>query len=541
MSDNSVLEPIGASVGVERAEALLREHAKRLAAITAFQQEIAAAAPDQEGIMKLTASRAQQLTGADGAAIELVEGDEIVFRAVSGTITPRAGTRQSVASSFAGLSIRTDEILRCEDAETDSRVSSSERQMPGLRSMVVVPLRHQYNSIGALRVVSSQTATFDEADIQMLQLVANLMSAAINQAVAFGAKQSLLAEHTKTIVALRESEERFRSAFDYAAIGMALVSTGGRWMKVNRTLCDIVGYSENEFRSLFFHSLIHPEDVDAHQRQVQRLLAGEVGAFQMEERCFHKSSSIVWVLISVSLLRDGKGNPLYLIAQIQDITERKRADEQIKRSLREKEVLLKEIHHRVKNNLQVISSLLRLQSGYVREDSARELFRESQNRVASMALIHEKLYQSQDLARIDFYEYLLSLVSMLFRSYSTQTNRVQLETHVDHVFLNIDAAIPIGLLVNELVSNSLRHAFPDDRPGTIKIGFCSAPSGECVLTFSDNGVGLPEDFDLDNPATLGLRLVRILTTQLGGALNFERNDGTGFTITFREAKEKEKA
>lgn len=540
ISHEELLERIAVFLRIQRAERSLRQHADRLSAITAIQQEIAAAAPDQDSIMKLAASRAQQLTRADGAVIELVEGNELVYRSASGSIASYVGRRLSMESSFSGRAIRTDEILRCDDAESDSRMNLEECRTGRIRSAVVVPLRHQYNSIGALRVVSSRPGAFEDADIQTLQLVAHFMSAAINQAVAFGAKQALLAEHTRTIVALRESEERFRSAFDYAAIGMALVATNGKWMKVNRSLCEIVGYPEKEFRSLYFHSLTHPEDVEEHQARVRSLLAGKTGAFQMEERYLHKSGSVVWVFLSVSLLRDGKGNPLYFIAQIQNITERKRADEQVKTSLREKEVLLKEIHHRVKNNLQVISSLLRLQSGYVKDENAKELFRESQNRVRSMALIHQKLYQSQDLARIDFNEYLLSLLAMLFRSYGTHSGTVNLETHVDPVFLDIDTAIPVGLLVNELVSNSLKYAFPENRAGAIRIDFHSAGNGEFVLALRDDGVGLPGEFDLDKVPTLGLRLVKILTSQLGGTLTFHRNGGTEFTVTFREQKDRER-
>jgi two-component sensor histidine kinase len=244
--------------------------------------------------------------------------------------------------------------------------------------------------------------------------------------------------------------------------------------------------------------------------------------------------------LSVSLLRDGKGKPLYFIVQIQNITERTRADEQVQSSLREKEVLLKEIHHRVKNNLQVISSLLRLQSGYVKDENAKELFRESQNRVRSMALIHQKLYQSQDLARIDFNEYLLSLLAMLFRSYGTHSGTVNLETHVDPIFLDIDTAIPVGLLVNELVSNSLSYAFPENRPGTIRIDFRAVRDEEFALTLRDDGVGFPPEFDLDKVPTLDFRLVKILTSQLGGTLSCHRNGGTEFTLTFKEQKDKER-
>jgi PAS domain S-box-containing protein len=404
----------------------------------------------------------------------------------------------------------------------------------------MVPLRHQFNSVGVLKVVSTRPRAFDEPDIQALQMVVHFMATAINQVVALGAKQALLAEHSRTIVAFRESEARFRNAFDHAAIGMALMAVDGCWMKANQVLCRILGYDEEELRKLIFQTRVHPEDVAGYLAEADRLRAGEKGNFQMELRYLHKNGATLWILLSVSMLRDAMGDPLHLIAQIQDITEKKHAEEQVKISLREKDFLLKEIHHRVKNNLQVISSLLSLQSGYIRDGEILELFRESQNRVRSMALIHEKLYQSQDLGQIDFGEYVLNLVSMLFHSYRTHSGSVKLETRIDPVFLNIDTAIPVGLLINELVSNSLKYAFPAGRSGTIFIELRAEANQQFTLCFRDDGIGVPEEFDLDKTGTLGLRLVKILTSQIGGELAFHRNGGTQFVITFREQKDKDK-
>ncbi len=179
--------------------------------------------------------------------------------------------------------------------------------------------------------------------------------------------------------------------------------------------------------------------------------------------------------VEASISKFEIGGERVLTVRLRDITERKRAEEQIRNSLHEKEVLLKEIHHRVKNNLQVVSSLLSLQSGYPRVESVRDLFVESQNRVKSMALIHEKLYQSQDLANIDFSDYIESLAHHLFHSYTANPDLVTLKTDVD-VSLDIDHAIPCGLIVNELLSNALKHAFPDSRRGIMTLYF--RPSGK---------------------------------------------------------------
>ena len=216
---------------------------------------------------------------------------------------------------------------------------------------------------------------------------------------------------------------------------------------------------------------------------------------------------------------------------------RRQAEEQIKASLLEKEVLLKEIHHRVKNNLQIISSLLNLQSGYIGDEQVSQMFKESQNRVRSMALIHEKLYQSENLARIDFAEYVRDLTNYLFRMYGASSYGIKLEINADDVSLDIDMAIPCGLIVNELVSNSLKYAFPieprqSESKGTIRIGLNSDNNGKLTLIVSDNGIGLPEGLDYRKTGSLGLQLVNTLANQLEGDMELDRNGGTTFKITF---------
>lgn len=235
-----------------------------------------------------------------------------------------------------------------------------------------------------------------------------------------------------------------------------------------------------------------------------------------------------------------------------DVTERQQVQEQIQASLQEKETLIKEIHHRVKNNLQVISSLLRLQSRQIKDRQALELFKESQNRVLAMALIHEKLYQSSDLTQIDFQAYIKSLVQELCRSYDVCKSSVTFKVKVNQQgttladlptlaqmassphppLLAIDTAIPCGLIINELVSNSLKYAFPDNRNGEICITFQKSESGQLILTISDNGIGLPSNLDFRNTKSLGLQLVCRLTKQLEGTIELSRNPGTEFKISF---------
>jgi two-component sensor histidine kinase len=196
---------------------------------------------------------------------------------------------------------------------------------------------------------------------------------------------------------------------------------------------------------------------------------------------------------------------------------------------------LKEIHHRVKNNLQVMSSLLYLQSKNIEDKGTLAAFQESQNRVRSMALVHERLYQSQDLARIDFAEYTRSLANHLFRSYGVNTNVIRLKISVDDVSLGIDKAIPCGLIINELVSNSLKHGFLGGREGEIRIEL-RADDGQFTLMVSDNGIGFPKGVDFRNPKSLGLQLVNTLVEQLEGTIKLDRSGETAFEITFVESR-----
>lgn len=213
-------------------------------------------------------------------------------------------------------------------------------------------------------------------------------------------------------------------------------------------------------------------------------------------------------------------------------TERKKAQEQILESLREKEVLLKEIHHRVKNNLQVIVSLLNLQSGYIKDRQALDMFKECQNRVKSMAIIHEVLYQSKDLARVNFREYVRSLAANLFRAFGVNKANVGLDLRVESVALEIDTAIPCGLIINELVSNALKYAFPDGRHGTVTVDIHADPDGQLILAVADDGVGLPPAIDFRNTQSLGLQLVNMLTDQLAGRIELDNSRGTQFAIAF---------
>ena len=220
---------------------------------------------------------------------------------------------------------------------------------------------------------------------------------------------------------------------------------------------------------------------------------------------------------------------------LDEIGARKLAEEQVVASLHEKEVLLKEIHHRVKNNMQVISSLLNLQSGYVADQQTLEIFEDSQNRVRSMALVHEKLYRSENLAQIDFGDYVQELTSYLFRSQNGQQRSITLKVQADVIFLDIDAAVPCGLIISELVSNSLKHAFPNGQSGEIVVDMCNSIDQQITLVVRDNGIGFPPELDFRETDSLGLQLINTLVGQLGGTVELDSSHGSTFKIIFQNS------
>jgi PAS domain S-box-containing protein len=251
-----------------------------------------------------------------------------------------------------------------------------------------------------------------------------------------------------------------------------------------------------------------------------------------ETRLKSKYNKVIPVLLSKSVIKNENGDIMGIVCIGNNIVEIKYAEEKIKASLKEKELLLRELHHRVKNNLQIILSLINLQSNGIKDQEDLEIFRESQSRVKSMAIIHEKLYQSADFASINFEEYIQSLVSYLISYYSSEMIEVEIDVEKG-IILNMDTAVPCGLIINELITNSIKHAFKGLKSGKIYIKLQS-DDGCFTLIVGDNGIGFPADVDVKNPQKLGLQLVKSLTDQLEGKIEFNGINGAEFKINFRE-------
>ena len=333
---------------------------------------------------------------------------------------------------------------------------------------------------------------------------------------------------------LHESEEKFRTIFENANDEIVYVDKHGTIVDTNEKAEEIFGYKREELVGKKFVELgfLGMENISNFVKLFMDAMKGGNPMPLALLEIKHKNGSTLYAEVSNRIIkRDGEVEGILSI--VRDITERKKAEEEIKAALKEKEILLREIHHRVKNNLQIISSLLSLQSQYIKDDRHVEILKDSQNRVKSMALIHEKLYLSENLANIDFKEYIESLVRELVRSYKVDPGRITVNVDAENISLGVDTAIPCGLIINELVTNALKHAFPDGK-GVITVAL-HTNNGAIELRVSDNGVGMPEDIDFRTTETLGLRLVSILAEdQLDGDITLTRDTGTEFCITFKE-------
>lgn len=337
--------------------------------------------------------------------------------------------------------------------------------------------------------------------------------------------------------ALKESEEKYRAVFEQAADAIVVVDREtGALVEFNDQACENLGYTRQEFQDVKIADLDvfeFPEEVAAHATKVIT-----EGTETFETRMRRKEGEVRDILVSARCITLHGRN---LVSSIwRDVTDRRRAEETIRQSLKEKDVLLRELYHRVKNNLQVVSSLLRLQSRTVDEPGAVKALEDSQARVQSMALVHEKLYQSDDLAKIGFTEYVSGLAESLIRAHAVDRNRITLTTYADDFSMDIGIAVPCGLLINELLSNALKHAFPGGRRGEIQVRLLEFDEERVELRVRDDGVGFPEGADFERADSLGLQLVAALVKdQLCGELELDQTAGTEFRIRFPKIPRKE--
>ncbi len=367
--------------------------------------------------------------------------------------------------------------------------------------------------------------------IWMLYNVFNIHDSA-GAAVGWATVSRNIHDRKRTEAALRQSEAEFRLAFENAqdAIIWANAETGVL-VNCNKAAEELLERTREEIVGQHQTILHPPEKTEAYARMFHEHV--EKKHIDEEATIVTKSgkTKVVQIRAAVTLIGD---KPI-IQGIFHDITQRKLAEEQLRASLHEKEVLLREVHHRVKNNLAIIDSFLSLQANKCQDAVATEGLRDCQNRLRSMAFIHDRLYQVDDLAFIDFGGYITSLCHHLFQSYGVDPRRIHLRLDLGEFFLSLEVAMPLGLLLNELLTNIIKYAFPEGRGGEVSVQLQTLGEGLAHLVVSDNGVGLPLDVNVQRPQSVGLRLVQILARQIGGTLEFHRHGGTTVRLAFPSA------
>lgn len=385
-------------------------------------------------------------------------------------------------------------------------------------SIMAVPIRQGTTVIGFLSIQSYTPNAYTQADVDTLQALADHAGGAL--------------ERLRVQEAWRASEKRFRALIENSVDVITLLSEHGTILYESPSMVRAFGAQPELLVGKSLLEILDTFNVEYDLAQFEQIVASPGTTIPIVTSYRHHDGSRRWLEgVATNLL--GEPSVQAIVLNYRDVTARKLAEAELRASLEEQTVLLKEIHHRVKNNLQVVSSLLSLQARQVQDPTSLEMLRDSQNRIRSMALVHEKLYQTQDLARVDFAGYLQNLTAFLFHAYQVDAAEIVLQVSADSaVRLGIDAAIPCGLIVNELVSNALKHAFPHKRPGKVWIALTRQADQRLQLVVGDDGVGLPPDLDIRNTTSLGLQLVNTLTDQLEGTLTVARERGTVFEITF---------
>lgn len=350
----------------------------------------------------------------------------------------------------------------------------------------------------------------------------------------------------QTEEALEQSNRHFRAIFNAMFQFIGLLTPEGILLEANQTALEFGGLTREEVIDRPFWEAHWWSISSETQAQLKAAIAqAATGQFiRYEVDVLGAGDTVATIDFSLKPVQDDTGKVILLIPEGRDISDRKQADDFIKASLKEKEVLLKEIHHRVKNNLGVVDGLLAMQARRAALQVAQgsqgveiiEALTKSQNRIASIALVHEKLYGSEDLANIDFAQYISDLTAHLFDSYQIHSNQVRLTTQIQDISLDIDTAIPCGLIINELVSNSLKYAFPNSQAGEIRVTFQQNQDQTLTLIVRDNGAGLPQDFNLKQTKTLGMSLVQGLVKQLRGKLEIDSESGTTVKIVLSRGK-----
>lgn len=401
-------------------------------------------------------------------------------------------------------------------------------QIENIGALAVFPLEYEHRHLGDIVAYFDAPRQFTEEEVQLMQTIVTYVAIALTRKQA----EQALKESQQFIQRIADTIPNILYIYDIEE---------KRNIYCNQTITHILGYSLYEIQAMgesLLQIIVHPDDfekIQEHHSYIRNQKLEDL--FFIEYRMKDVHGKWKWFYSQETVfLYNSDGTVKQIIGAASDITELKEAEVNLQSSLLEKEVLLREVHHRVKNNLSVVDSLLSMQARYVNDEEALKALSDCQRRIHAMSLIHEQLHQSQDVSKVDFCEYLQRLVGNLYSSISFNASQIELKLDIKPTLLNVDTAISMGLIVNELLTNAFKYAFPDNNLGLIEvILYSSMDDDKLHLIIRDNGIGLPQNIDFNGTASLGLRLVRILTQQLRASLDLSCTIGTSFHFTFQSS------
>jgi PAS domain S-box-containing protein len=510
---------------VERLEWLLK-------GVLEVQSLITEAEFDLTTFMQRIVDVAETLTDARGAVVELVDGDDMVYRSASRSISQHVGLRLQRSNSLSGLCVAEARVLLCEDSEHDPRVDKEACRQVGVRSMVCTPLFQTGLAVGVLKVMGSEPNAFDSNDQYLLGLLAGALGAALGKQLA--------------LEALKTSEETFRSAMETTSIGMALVKPNCHFLNVNPALCELLGYSEAELLANDVRSITHQDDHEREHKLRQSALKGELSRFRIEKRYYHKAGRTIWVLVSVALVRDAKGAPSYFVDHIQDLTEQREMD-------RMKSEFISMVSHELRTPLTSIRGALGLILGAMAQglpEKMRRLVEIAHSNAERLILLINDLLDIDKFAsgqmRFDLRDKALAPITakaiQANEAYAEKFKaRIQLAPIDPRLGIRIDEDRYIQVLSN-LLSNAAKFS---PAGGTIVVT-CELRSHRVRICIADEGPGIPVEFrsrifgkfcQADSSAArrvggtgLGLHIARQMVEQMNGSIGFDTEIGRGTTF-----------
>jgi PAS domain S-box-containing protein len=483
-----------------------------------------------DDLVRTLLSRVIEVMGADAATILLADGKELRMLASYGAANLDESERvRAIGEGFEGTVAATLKPICIEDASSDPLITDPVIRARGLRHLIAVPLKRNGELIGVLHAGWLSPRQRRERDVHMLEITADRCAAAIQNA-------RLFQDLKKAVAEVRASEGRFEAIFDAEPECVKVVAADGSLLQMNRAGLDMLeAASIEEVQEHTLLRFVEPQYRGDYDALLLRCIGGEAGRLVFEATGLRGTRR--WLESHAVPLPDANGQGTRMLSVTRDITAAKNAEEAFRQSLRDQEALLKEVHHRVKNNLQLIVSLLRLESRRSTESATQHVLKDMQGRIQSMALLHEALCRSGSYADVDLSSYLSQLGTQLLRTLKPGPASIRVDNAMTPVMVGMDQAIPCGLLLHELLSNCLKHAFPQQDHGTVRVELDRVGDGtEVRLRVSDDGAGLPPDFNLTSGKSLGLQLVSDLARQLNGGLEVEAGPGAAFAVTFRVAQ-----